>query len=86
MRNTKKSSGELAEFVGRPFEGLSLAEKWRLAGSWIAMERYTPERLPLRVMEAVAGSATGCIEQLKVRGLNPSRYEFRLMEQPYGPS
>lgn len=86
MLKTKNEIEDLARFVGRPFEGLSLTERWRLAGAWIAIERYTPERLPLRVMEAVAPSAAGCIEQLRVRGLDPSRYEYQAMEQPYRPS
>lgn len=86
MKRTKNDTEELARFVGRPFEGLSLSERWRLSGAWIAMERYTPERLPLRVMEAVASTAAECIEQLKVRGLDPARYEFQAMEQPYRAS
>ncbi len=86
MRTMKTEIVDLAQFVGRPFEGLSLSERWRLSGAWIAMERYTPERLPLRVMEAVAPSAAGCIEQLRVRGLDPVRYEYQAMEQPYRPS
>jgi hypothetical protein len=77
---------DLARFVGRPFEGLSLSERWRLAGCWIATERYSPERLPLRIMEAVGPTAAACIEQLRVRGLDPARYEFQAMEQPYQPS
>lgn len=86
MRVAKDVNEDLARFVGRPFEGLSLSERWQLAGAWIAIERYTPERLPLRVMEAVAPTAAACIEQLRVRGLDPARYEFRAMEQPYRPS
>lgn len=86
MRKTKNEIENLAQFVGRPFEGLSLSERWRLSGAWIAIERYTPERLPLRVVEAVAPNAAGCIEQLRVRGLDPARYEFQAMEQPYRPS
>lgn len=86
MRAARKTADDLAQFVGRPFEGLSLAERWLLAGCWIATERYSPERLPLRIMEAVAPSAAACIEQLKVRGLDPARYEFQAMEQPYRPA
>lgn len=87
MRTGMKNAIEdLAEFVGRPFEGLSLSERWRLSGAWIALERYSPERLPLRIMEAVAATVQGCVEQLRVRGLDPSRYEFQAVEQPYRPS
>ena len=72
-------------FIGRPLDSLSLAERWRVAGSWVALELYTPEKVPLRIIEAIGPSARACAEQLRGRGLNPTHYEFWSCPQPYQP-
>jgi hypothetical protein len=76
---------KMHRFIGRPLDSLSLAERWGIAGSWIALELYTPQTVPLRIIEAIAPTAQGCIEQLRRRGLNPERYEFCPCPQPYHP-
>jgi hypothetical protein len=63
-------------FVGRPLDSLCLKDRWELVGKWVALEIYTPESVPLRIIEAVADSARNCILQLKRRGLDPHRYEY----------
>ena len=72
-------------FIGRPLDSLSLAERWRIAGAWVALELYTPETVPLRIIEAIGPSAQACAEQLRGRGLNPTHYEFWACPQPYQP-
>jgi len=62
--------------VGRSPDQLSLAERTELAGKWIALERYTPATLPLRIIEALGDSPAACIQQLTARGLPPDNYEY----------
>jgi hypothetical protein len=69
--------------IGRSVDGLTLAERWTLAGRWIAQALYSPDRLPLRTIEAVGESASDCMRQLKERGLNPALYEYEYLQQPY---
>jgi hypothetical protein len=73
----------MERFIGRPIDGLSLAERWRIAGSWVALELYSPQTLPLRIIEAVGPSPQACADQLRERGLNPARFEFYACPQPY---
>jgi hypothetical protein len=70
-------------FVGRSLDGLSLSDRWTVAGAWIATELYSPQRLPLRNIEAVGASPAECIEQLRSRGLDPGRFEYALVARPY---
>jgi hypothetical protein len=77
----KASNG--AKFIGRSLDLLSLPERTALAGKWIALERYTPATLPLRVIEALDDSPGACIQQLAARGLSPSNYEFIQLMPPY---
>jgi hypothetical protein len=70
-------------FVGRPLDSLSLKERWALSGSWVALELYTPEQLPLRIIEALAPTPRECITQLQRRGLDATRFEFSRLPQPY---
>ncbi len=64
------------KIIGRAPESLSLDERRRFAGAWVALEIYTPETLPLRRIEAVGASAAECIAQLQQRGLDPHQFEF----------
>ncbi len=69
--------------VGRSPESLRPSEAAALAGKWIALEIYTPERAPLRRIEAFGHSVEECIRRLTERGLDPTRYEFTLFTAPY---
>jgi hypothetical protein len=69
--------------MGRPLDGLTLAERRALTGSWVALEIYTPERTPVRTIEAQGTSAAACVKQLRDRGLDPVRYEIVLIHAPY---
>jgi hypothetical protein len=71
--------------IGRSLDSLSLDDRWALAGRWIAIELYSPQRLPLRVMEAIGADARDCIQQLRERGLDPARFEYSPVPQPYVP-
>ncbi len=68
-----------ARVIGRAPEGLSIAERKKLAGLTVALEIYTPETLPERVIAAIGGSAAECIDQLVARGLDPRKYEFLVL-------
>ena len=70
-------------YIGRPLESLSLAERWRLSGKWVALEIYTPDTTPIRTIQALGSSAKECIEQLSSRGLQPASYELLPLPQPY---
>ncbi|MCS7315015.1 MAG: hypothetical protein RMI94_03435 [Bryobacterales bacterium] len=65
-----------ARLIGRSPESLRVEEACALQGKWIALEMYSPDRLPLRRIEAVGDSVEQCIEQLVARGLDPRRFEF----------
>jgi len=54
-----------------------------LAGKWIALELYTPETLPLKVIDAIGDSAAECIRQLEARGQNPRGYEFSIFPKAF---
>lgn len=69
--------------IGRELDRLSLAEQLALAGRWVALEIYTPEKLPLRRIAAVGESAADCIRQLLAGGADPRAFEFRPFSRPY---
>lgn len=71
--------------VGKPIEGLAAAVRWKYAGLWVALELYTPRSMPLRVIAAVGASAAACIAGLRSRGLDPARFEYQPLVQPYQP-
>ena len=64
------------ELLGESPDRLTLPERETYAGWWIALEFYTPETLPLRVIEAMGCSSQECIEILRKRGLNPAQFEY----------
>lgn len=69
--------------LGRSPETLEIAEQRALAGSWIALEVYSPETTPLRVIEAAGSSVPECIAMLRRRGLDPGKFEFSMVKPPY---
>ena len=54
-----------------------------LTGQYIALEIYTPETIPLRRIEAIGDSILECIQMLKSRGLDPTKFEFTRLPPPY---
>nr|WP_321477467.1 hypothetical protein [uncultured Paludibaculum sp.] len=62
--------------IGRSPDRLTLVERRRFIGLWVALELYTPETLPLRRIEAVGRNVIECARQLKARGLDPGHFEF----------
>jgi hypothetical protein len=62
--------------MGRSLEKLSITERKKFAGKWVAFEIYTPDTTPEKLIQAVGSSPMSCIEQLRERGLDPARYEF----------
>lgn len=86
MTVTKRRSTERLDFkvlVGKPVDGFSLADQWRYAGVWVALELYTPQTLPVRLIAAAGASASECIAELRSQGLDPERFEYRPLVQPY---
>ena len=69
--------------IVRSSESLSLEERIALAGKTVALELYTPETLPLQVIEAIGDSVDDCIRQLISRKLDPQRFEFTRLKPPY---
>lgn len=72
-----------AETIGRNPDQLSLEERTRLTGKWIALEIYTPDALPLRRIEAIGDSVAECVRVLKGRGLDPLKFEYSRLKGPY---
>jgi len=80
----RKSRAEMAKkLIGQPMDGLRLADRWKFSGIWVALEVYTPQGMPLRIIEAVGANASECIRQLSSRGLDASQFEFVPLPQPY---
>jgi len=69
--------------VGRPIDGLTLAERLDSAGRWVALEIYTPETLPVRQIAAEGSSSGECAARLNEQGLDPANYEFQVLRPPY---
>lgn len=67
---------DLAVFLGRSPDSLTLQERKQVAGKWAALELYTPKTLPLRRMEAIGDSVAECVRVLRDRGLDPLTFEF----------
>ena len=73
------SAKHASELVGRGPDELTLEERSRFAGKFIALEIYTPATLPLRRIEAAGDSIEECIRVLKARGLDPAVFEYSLL-------
>jgi len=71
---------DTAKVIGRAPERLTLEERSRLAGYWLAFEVYTPQTQPLRRIEAVGRDVASCVEALEKRGLDPRDFEFVLFQ------
>jgi len=69
--------------IGRSPERLTIGERLRLAGKYIALEVYTPRNLALRCIEAIGDSPEDCIRMLRARGLDPAAFELTLLAPPY---
>lgn len=76
---------ELARYRGKSLDGLSVKDHWKLAGSWMATELYSPQRLPLRLMQVIGPDPASCIKQLRAQQLDPELYEYVPIPQPYEP-
>jgi len=73
MTATRKDASQA---IGRSPDQLTLTERARFAGMFIALEIYTPESIPLRRIEAIGDSIDDCVRTLKARGLDPLRFEY----------
>lgn len=71
---------DFAKVIGRAPERLTLDERRRLVGRWLAFEVYTPQTQPLKRIEAVGENVAACVEQLERRGLDPRAFEFVLFQ------
>jgi hypothetical protein len=69
--------------LGRSPDDLSLGERFRLAGQYVALEIYTPKALPLRRIEAIGGTIEECARMLKARGLDARNFEYVRLTPPY---
>ena len=69
--------------LGRNPDRLTPAERLALAGNFIALEIYSPEKTPLRRIEAIGNSLAECVRSLQSRGLDPREFEFSRLARPY---
>ncbi len=83
MAKRSREGLDFKALIGRPLDGFALADQWRYAGVWVALELYTPQTLPMRLIAAAGATANDCIAQLRGRGLDPERFEYRPLSQPY---
>ena len=74
---------KMNDVLGRPPERLTLPQRIALTGKWIAVEVYSPETLPLKLIEAVGHNPSECIRQLEERGLDPRGFEFSKLPAPF---
>lgn len=81
MPTTQRPAAE--EAIGHSPEELSLPQRRALAGSWIALEIYSPQTTPLRRIEAIGASVEECAAVLRRRGLDPAKFEFTVLKPPY---
>jgi hypothetical protein len=44
---------------------------------------YSPETLPLRIMDAIGRDPLQCIRQLQHRGLDPTEFHYEQLAEPY---
>ncbi len=72
-------STAMDRFLMRNPDEFSLRERQEVSGHWAALERYTPENLALRRIEALASSASECRRQLLECGKDPAQFEFVLL-------
>jgi hypothetical protein len=77
------TSQEPQTALGRSPDSLTLEERLAFAGKYVAYEIYTPKTLPLHTIDAIGDSLAECLRILKQRGLDPQRYEFRILPRPY---
>lgn len=77
------ASNYASRAIGLAPERLTLDERVRLIGKFIAMEIYTPETLPFRRIEAIGDSIDECVHELISRGLNPAHFEYSRLAPPY---
>lgn len=69
--------------IGRAPESLTLDEAIDLAGQFVALELYSPDTAPLRLIQAIGESPEDCIRDLAARGLDPRHYEFTRLKPPF---
>ena len=66
-------------YVDKVLEGLPLKQRAQLTNAWIATQLYSPERLPLRTIEAIGPTLRDCIVDLQRLGHNAALYFFELV-------
>ena len=69
--------------IGRSPDELSLDERQALTGKYIALELYTPETAPFRLIEAIGDSVAECVRMLRARGLDAENFEYSRLPPPY---
>ena len=75
-------AADLERFLDRSPDALTLRERILLAGTWIALELYTPRTLPLRRIAAIGETQSEVIRMLRARGLDLTRYELMPLKRP----
>lgn len=73
----------MMSFLGKNPDALVLRERQKLAGQWVALERYNPENLALRRIAAIGSSPESCQEQLRTSGKDPEGFHFEMLRPPF---
>lgn len=73
---------DLESFLGRSPDELSLRDRTRLTGKWIAFELYDPATIPLRLIQAIGESPADCIRMLRTSGHDPGKFEYTPLRPP----
>ena len=93
-KKSDASGGGLQTLLGRAVEDLSLTERLKYAGTWVAFRIYAPPHkvsregieyvdVRLRRIEAYGESMAECAAQLRSRNLDAPDFEFIPLKPPY---
>lgn len=73
----------IADCIGHAPEELPLGLREELSGQWVALEIYTPQRLPLRKIAAIAATPGDCFAALRARGLDVTHFEVTRLPEAH---
>ncbi len=69
----------MQSYLGRNPDELTLPERSRLTGKWLALELYSPENLALRRIAALGDTPEACQAALREQGKEPADFQYILM-------
>ena len=73
----------MADALGHAPEELSLPLRAQIAGFWVGLEMYDPQRLPLRKIAAIAKTSAECFAELHAQGLDVAHFEVIQLHEAF---